>query len=489
MGDRQVLEIGSDRSAREARRGHVEGGLRRPLLHGRDLIVAALCALVGLGIAATAHASTTALDVVFVLDNSGSMREHDPDRLTRVAVLDLAEALAADPDIEGRIAVVLFDGDARLAQPLTPVVDGAARTLLAGSLRALDFSGQRTNGSAGIERALYELRQGSRPDAQKAILFFTDGKIDTGSAESDLEANRWLREDLAEESLAEGIRIFGVALTEAADYQVMQALALKTGARYFRALEATKLDGVVTEILALISDDLANDPLQASPPSLPIAAARASMELPPVAAAPAPSPDGRDIGLLGWLPVALLLVAGSSILWRRRRTPRDRAIPQAPNVASAEVTAPDAQLLDVGGQVGDAGTALPLRRGRTSIGRDPHNDIVLADDTISSEHAVIELRHGRYRIEDLRSTNGTRVGETRLEQGESVALKGGDHVRFAEIDLMFVMAGYVPAGATFFLQPGSLFPRSEESSPPNPAEPDTAEHRVDERSPVSAWYH
>ncbi|MEE8165946.1 MAG: vWA domain-containing protein, partial [Myxococcota bacterium] len=201
-------------------------------------------------VASAALASTTAVDVVFVLDNSGSMRMHDPDFLTRSAVMNFADALARDPDTDGRVALVLFDGDARLIQSLTPIHDGDAGRLLASPLSALDFSGQRTNSPAGIERALYELRQKGRAEAQQVIIFLTDGKIDTGNARSDLEAARWLREDLADESLAKEIRIFGVAFTESADYQLIQAVALKTRASYYRAFEASELDSVVTEVLA-----------------------------------------------------------------------------------------------------------------------------------------------------------------------------------------------------------------------------------------------
>ncbi|MBY0399925.1 FHA domain-containing protein, partial [Myxococcota bacterium] len=87
-----------------------------------------------------------------------------------------------------------------------------------------------------------------------------------------------------------------------------------------------------------------------------------------------------------------------------------------------------------------------------------NNDVVIPDDTISSEHAVIEQIGGRYWLEDLRSTNGTKHGDTRLARGERVVLKGGDHVRFADVDLMFVFAGYVPGGATVLLPSTSAPP-------------------------------
>ncbi len=416
-----------------------------------------------------AGASTMPIDVVFVLDNSGSMRGHDPGFLTRRAVVDFAGALADDPALDGRVGVVLFDQRARLVQPLVSLREGGGAAVVAEALTALDFSGARTHGPAGIERALYELRRQGRVDARKAIVFVTDGKIDTGSAAGDAEAQRWLREDLAGESLAQGIRIFGIAFTEAADYRTLQALALGTQARYYRAFRAEELDEAVRDVLARVATD--SDPrsipeqrLTGPPPGDEAAQPATPPSAPPdVAAGPGARARRGIDGLLGWLPVVLLLGAGT-LYWRHRRRAGRGPDPLAP--VFEEVAAAEAQLLDFGGQIGEAGGAVTLRRGRTTIGRDPHNDIVLHDDTISSEHAIIELRRGRYWLEDRRSTNGTRLGDRRLSAGEPVQLKGGDHVRFAEIDLMFALAGYVPGGGTLILHPPTELPPDDGAPPP-----------------------
>ena len=52
---------------------------------------------------------------------------------------------------------------------------------------------------------------------------------------------------------------------------------------------------------------------------------------------------------------------------------------------------------------------IPLSRERLTIGRHPHNDIVLELPTISSDHAVIVTILDNSFLEDLGSTNGTRV--------------------------------------------------------------------------------
>ena len=64
-----------------------------------------------------------------------------------------------------------------------------------------------------------------------------------------------------------------------------------------------------------------------------------------------------------------------------------------------------------------------LHRSLLSIGRDPSNDIVLADRTVSRRHAVIERRGGQYYLRDCKSrndstVNGDRVAERGLRSGD-----------------------------------------------------------------------
>jgi len=52
---------------------------------------------------------------------------------------------------------------------------------------------------------------------------------------------------------------------------------------------------------------------------------------------------------------------------------------------------------------------IPLSKGRVTIGRRPHNDVVIDDLAISGEHAVIVTMDHDSFLEDLNSTNGTQV--------------------------------------------------------------------------------
>jgi pSer/pThr/pTyr-binding forkhead associated (FHA) protein len=63
----------------------------------------------------------------------------------------------------------------------------------------------------------------------------------------------------------------------------------------------------------------------------------------------------------------------------------------------------------------------------TVIGRDTGAGIVLNDAQVSRQHAAIEYHAGTYRLVDLDSTNGTRMGgalikETKLDHGDKFSL-------------------------------------------------------------------
>jgi len=61
------------------------------------------------------------------------------------------------------------------------------------------------------------------------------------------------------------------------------------------------------------------------------------------------------------------------------------------------------------------------------IGRHPSCDVVVADDTVSRRHARLTFRDGGWIVQDLDSTNGTRlngqyVGRCRVRPGDQLSL-------------------------------------------------------------------
>lgn len=81
------------------------------------------------------------------------------------------------------------------------------------------------------------------------------------------------------------------------------------------------------------------------------------------------------------------------------------------------------------------GTKFEIHSALTNVGRGAHNDVVLADESVSDSHAKIQKREGGWYIVDQESTNGTYVGGRRV-QGEQ-RVEGAPDVRFGGIKMTF----------------------------------------------------
>lgn len=66
----------------------------------------------------------------------------------------------------------------------------------------------------------------------------------------------------------------------------------------------------------------------------------------------------------------------------------------------------------------------------TTVGAGGHNDVVIDDETVSWNHAVILTRDGHLRLQDSASTNGTFVGDQQVHKPRRLA--HGDALRFGE---------------------------------------------------------
>jgi pSer/pThr/pTyr-binding forkhead associated (FHA) protein len=89
---------------------------------------------------------------------------------------------------------------------------------------------------------------------------------------------------------------------------------------------------------------------------------------------------------------------------------------------------------------GFEGMRYELGEAETLIGRNPNTDITLLDEGISREHALVlfDEEAATFTIEDLQSTNGTRVNGKRVRSAE---LAPGDQIQIGRTLFEFLLEG------------------------------------------------
>ena len=83
--------------------------------------------------------------------------------------------------------------------------------------------------------------------------------------------------------------------------------------------------------------------------------------------------------------------------------------------------------------------------GRSGGGR-PDIDVGIADTTVSSEQALIDVEPHGITVEDRGSRNGTSVNGRTIAAGVRVRVVHGDRVKFGSFETIVVLVPY-PAGA------------------------------------------
>ena len=118
----------------------------------------------------------------------------------------------------------------------------------------------------------------------------------------------------------------------------------------------------------------------------------------------------------------------------------------------------------------DAGKRLDIDADTLSVGRYEECDLTVSDLSVSGNHARITLSGGQLRVEDLGSSNGTKVNDREIK---TATLKPGDILTFGDVEYRFVgVESSAPAPAWNDL-PG-LPPKPEVKSAPK-AEPKAVE--------------
>ena len=406
------------------------------------------------------------IDIMLVLDNSGSMKKNDPNFLATEAIKEFI----SQKNENTRVGIIIFDGKTQLQISLT-VASFANREAILNSIKGINYTGQYTDFPAAIERAIYELKDNGREDALKSIIFMTDGIVDTGNVNRDLEKSKWMREDLAADAADNEIKIFGIAFTEAADFQLIQSISQQTEGEYFRALVAEDLQNVfqkINEVINKVPESsvvseiekitiggaLVNNIESGEAASKLLDGDEQSIEnIRPRIEAVEQALDNLDdpipfpsILIVAIVVLILLVLAFLSLILKRKglsRVLRDEFFQEAYINDLQGKTDKQAHMLD----------ERPKMIGRVA-GKDiEHMDyIVVNESTISRRHALIEYKDYSFWIIDQGSSNGTFINNERINN--EFRLKHGDKIRLHNCEFEFTVPEMDESDETIAYTPG-----------------------------------
>lgn len=183
-------------------------------------------------------------DVRILIDVSGSMRSSDPQNL-RASALELMVQLLPDGSMAG---VWTFGQWVNMVVPHGEVND-AWREQASAAVAQISNFGLLTNIPDAIELSTFDIER-LQHQYRTSIILLTDGKLEITSDPADnARATRSLLQKVAPDLHNWGIAVYTIALSDEADWDLLQSLAQRTGGLAERANSPEQLSRVFLQAL------------------------------------------------------------------------------------------------------------------------------------------------------------------------------------------------------------------------------------------------
>ncbi|MDI9624683.1 MAG: vWA domain-containing protein [Methanothermobacter sp.] len=193
-------------------------------------------ATVTIEVTGASETTTSAVDLVFSIDSSGSMYSSDPNNLRIEAAKNFIDKM--DPQRD-QVGAVNWDDEVLGSEPLTNDFQKVKNFIDTGGA----FGG--TDLDIGLNEAIRLLDEGGRTNSSKFIIFLTDGEgyyTPSGSLGSP-----------ADDAKNKGYIIYTIGLGDYVDETILQEIANVTGGKYLHATDASVLDSIFSEIFQEIT--------------------------------------------------------------------------------------------------------------------------------------------------------------------------------------------------------------------------------------------
>ncbi len=213
------------------------------------LVFCCLCLLAA--IAAQAQAAEPGMAVVFLLDNSGSMKNNDPQGLRFTALKMFIDQLGS----KDKVGLVSFGTGSKVLVPVSGLETYEQRELIKAE-QAVD-SNEWTDLKAGLDQAYAELER-IQGEAQGLVILLSDGEPEPGpgfhNSVPGMEKyynGLWGR---VQDFAVRGWPVYSIGLTSKADTPTLQQISQETGGMAIKAPGSGALPGIFQDILLGLKD-------------------------------------------------------------------------------------------------------------------------------------------------------------------------------------------------------------------------------------------
>ena len=172
------------------------------------------------------------IDVVLVVDSSGSMKKTDPQSL-RIPAAKLFISLLDDSD---RAGLISFSDKGYPLISLTHVDSEENRDKLFKAVDRISSDGLHTNLYDALYKGLSVLSSDRRKDSTQFIIIMSDGMMDVGNPDEDRRLLDKMKNELAALLEGEEVKVYAIAFTEQSDRLLLEKISKQTGGFYNLAL-------------------------------------------------------------------------------------------------------------------------------------------------------------------------------------------------------------------------------------------------------------
>lgn len=179
-------------------------------------------------------------NVVMAIDDSGSMTLSDPDNSRYSA----AKALITRMDNDNQVAVVTFNHEAVVVQPLTPLSNSESREKVLTAIDNLEPTEGGTNISGAISEALQVIDSDGKKNQGAMVILLSDG---VSNFDTTQELQAYVERGIA-------VNTIGLGLEDPAGTQLLQDIASVTGGQYYDVKDSALLGDVFQQIYDRLGD-------------------------------------------------------------------------------------------------------------------------------------------------------------------------------------------------------------------------------------------